>query len=123
MRELWFGSCRLDCEARTLVCRGREVHLAPKAFEVLRVLVDNRPRALSKAELLERVWPGVFVADDSLAKVVSQLRKAIGDDNAAPVIRTVRLRLCLHRLHPPGRRGSVRAGDRRRRVLDVLRRA
>jgi DNA-binding winged helix-turn-helix (wHTH) protein len=87
--KLWFGNCTLDIEARTLVRRGREVHLAPKAFEVLRVLVDSRPRALSKAELLERVWPGVFVADDSLAKVVSQLRKAIGDEDAAPVIRTV----------------------------------
>jgi DNA-binding winged helix-turn-helix (wHTH) protein len=87
--KLWFANCRLDCEARTLVCRGRDVHLAPKAFELLRVLVDNRPRALSKAELLERIWPGVFVADDSLAKVVSQLRKAIGDEDAAPVIRTV----------------------------------
>jgi DNA-binding winged helix-turn-helix (wHTH) protein len=87
--KLWFGNCRLDSEARTLVCRGREVHLAPKAFELLTVLVDNRPRALSKAELLERVWPGVFVADDSLAKVVSQLRKAIGDEDVALVIRTV----------------------------------
>lgn len=84
-----FGNCTLDSGARTLVCGGQEVHLAPKAFELLWVLVENRPRALSKAELVERVWPGVFVADDSLAKVVSQLRKSIGDVDASPIIRTL----------------------------------
>jgi DNA-binding winged helix-turn-helix (wHTH) protein len=87
--KLRFGDCALDSTARTLFHRGREVHLAPKAYEVLAVLVDGRPRALSKAELLGRVWPGVFVGDDSVAKVVSQLRKAIGDDDRAPIIRTV----------------------------------
>jgi DNA-binding winged helix-turn-helix (wHTH) protein len=84
-----FADCTLDSEARTLVRAGHEVHLAPKAFELLKVLVDHRPRALSKGELLERVWPGVFVSDASLAKVVSKIREAIGDDDSSPVIRTV----------------------------------
>jgi DNA-binding winged helix-turn-helix (wHTH) protein len=84
-----FADCTLDSEARTLVRRGREVHLAPKAFELLTVLVENRSRALTKTELLDRVWPGVFVSDASLAKVVSRIRQAIGDDDASAVIRTV----------------------------------
>ena len=87
--KLRFNQCLLDLEARTLACCGRDVHLAPKAFEVLKLLVENRPRALSKAELITRVWPEVFVADDSLAKVVSKLRTAIGDTDDAPVVRTV----------------------------------
>lgn len=85
-----FGDCLLDCVARRLVYRGDEAHLPPKAFELLKILVENRPRALSKAELAERVWPGVFVADDSLAKAVSKIRKAIGDaEDSRPVVRTV----------------------------------
>jgi DNA-binding winged helix-turn-helix (wHTH) protein len=84
-----FADCTLDDSARTLARRGRGVHLAPKAFELLHLLLEHRPRALSKAELLERVWPGVFVSDASLAKVVSQIRQAIGDDDASPAVRTV----------------------------------
>src|SRR2546422_9256486 len=63
-------------------------HLSPKAFELLVVLVERRGEAVSKAELLERVWPKVFVSDASLARVVTELRDAIGDD-AREMIRTV----------------------------------
>lgn len=87
--KLRFAGCTLDTDARTLVRDGAEVHLSPKAFELLSVLAENRPRALGKDDLLQRVWPGVFVSDDSLAKVVSQIRKAIGEDDASPVLRTV----------------------------------
>ena len=44
---------------------------------------------LSKTELIERVWPGVFVSDASLAKVVSRIRRAIGQVDDARIIRTV----------------------------------
>lgn len=85
-----FADCRLDLEARRLFRADREVHLSPKAFELLKVLVENRPRALSKSELLDRVWPGVFVSDVSLAKVVNQIRTRVGDDpREARVVRTV----------------------------------
>jgi DNA-binding winged helix-turn-helix (wHTH) protein len=84
-----FADCTLDVDARTLTRRGGDVHLSPKAFELLRLLVENRPRALSKAELLEQVWPGVFVSDASLSKTVSRLRAAIGDDDVSSLIRTV----------------------------------
>jgi DNA-binding winged helix-turn-helix (wHTH) protein len=84
-----FADCILDVDARRVVRNGGEVHLSPKAFELLQVLVQNRPRAVSKAELLDRVWPGVFVSDASLAKVVSKIREAIGHCDDAPVLRTV----------------------------------
>jgi DNA-binding winged helix-turn-helix (wHTH) protein len=74
-----FADCELDTDARRLVRGGREVHLSPKAFELLKVLVENRPRALSKQELLERIWPGVFVSDASLARSASEIRDAIAD--------------------------------------------
>ena len=86
---LQFGDCRLDLDGRTLVRGTVDQHLPPKAFEVLKVLVAARPRALSKAELFEHVWPGVFVSDASLARVVTQIRSAVGDCASKPtVIRT-----------------------------------
>jgi DNA-binding winged helix-turn-helix (wHTH) protein len=66
------------------------VHLSPKAFELLQVLVENRDRALSKAELLDRIWPDVFVSDMSLARVVTEVRQAVGDRaRRAEIVRTV----------------------------------
>jgi DNA-binding winged helix-turn-helix (wHTH) protein len=74
-----FADCELDTGARQLLRQSRAVHLSPKAFELLKTLVEERPRAVSKQELLERVWPGVFVSDASLARAVSEIRDAIGD--------------------------------------------
>lgn len=85
-----FADCRLDIDARRLFRGTREVHLSPKAFELLTLLVENRVRAVSKSELLERVWPGVFVSDASLARVISEIRDAVGDRaRRALIVRTV----------------------------------
>src|SRR5688500_16334993 len=84
-----FAECVLDTDARRLVCANQEVHLSPKEFELLKLLVESRPRALAKGELLERLWPGVFVSEASLAKVVSNNRDAVGHHEDAPLIRTV----------------------------------
>ena len=85
-----FGDCRLDVEARRIFRGTREVHLPPKAFELLKLLLENRPKALSKQELLDRVWPDVFVSDASLARVVNQIREGVGDDARRPrIVRTV----------------------------------
>jgi DNA-binding winged helix-turn-helix (wHTH) protein len=81
-----FLDCELDPGARLLLRRGEPVHLTPKALDLLLVLVAERPRAISKTELLERIWPGTFVTDASLARTVHEIRDAIGDLAA---IRTV----------------------------------
>jgi DNA-binding winged helix-turn-helix (wHTH) protein len=82
-----FLACVLDTEARSL--RRHDVHLTAKAFEVLALLVSERPRAVPKAELLEAVWPGTFVTDASLARTIHEIRAAIGDDKTGVAIRTV----------------------------------
>ena len=74
-----FADCDLDTDSRQLSRGPDEIHLSPKAFELLKVLVENRPRAVPKQELLERIWPGVFVSDASLARAVSEIRDGIGD--------------------------------------------
>src|SRR5690349_9318473 len=85
-----FGTCTLELESRRLLRGGRDVRLTRKAFELLRILVEHAPRALTKAELLEHLWPGTFVSDDALARLVSDLRVTIGDSARVPtLIRTV----------------------------------
>jgi DNA-binding winged helix-turn-helix (wHTH) protein len=87
---LRFGDVTYD-PARRLVLRGsRPVHLTPHAFRVLEVLLSSRPRALSKAEILEAVWPDTFVTEGSLSALMKDLRKALGEDARSPsFIRTV----------------------------------
>jgi hypothetical protein len=66
------------------------VHLAPKAFDLLLILVKNRPNAVSHEQLHAALWPGVHVSETSLAALVTQLRKALGDtSDDGHVIRTV----------------------------------
>jgi hypothetical protein len=67
-----------------------DIHLTPKAFELLAALLDGAPRVVSKRELHARLWPGGAVADATLVALIKQLRAALDDrDRAAPLIRTV----------------------------------
>jgi DNA-binding winged helix-turn-helix (wHTH) protein len=85
-----FGPFLLDEAQRTLTRSGVEVHLTPKAFDLLMVLVAEAPRVVSKNELHKRVWPGTFVSDATLVGVIKELRRAldVGDEKASS-IRTV----------------------------------
>jgi DNA-binding winged helix-turn-helix (wHTH) protein len=88
--KLQFGDSVLDTEARQVLRGGRDIHLSPKAFELLCLLVERRPTALSKADLHEHIWPATFVSDDSLAKLITEIRHGIGDDaRDARLVRTV----------------------------------
>jgi DNA-binding winged helix-turn-helix (wHTH) protein len=84
-----FGPLVLDRARRQLFRDETTVHLTPKAFDLLLLLVDAAPRVVSKRELHERLWPGTYVSDATLVGLVKELRRAL-DDRApgAPVIRT-----------------------------------
>jgi DNA-binding winged helix-turn-helix (wHTH) protein len=85
-----FGPYVLDQERRQLLRGDDVVHLSPKAFDLLSILVSHRPKALSKNELQNLLWPGTFVVEKNLANLVSEIRDAIGDDPSNPrFIRTV----------------------------------
>jgi DNA-binding winged helix-turn-helix (wHTH) protein len=85
-----FGSFVFDPASRELRSGGRLVSLSPKAFELLAVLLRERPRALSKAELRDRLWPDTFVGETSLPRVVGEVRRALGDrPERASFLRTV----------------------------------
>jgi TolB-like protein/Tfp pilus assembly protein PilF len=67
---------------------GTEVGLAPKPFDLLMVLARNAGRTMSKGALLDAIWPGVHVTEDSLFQAVREARRAIGDE-AGLVLRSV----------------------------------
>lgn len=84
-----FGPFTLDLDTRQLMREGREIHLTPKAFELLATLALDRPKVLSKAALQERLWPDTFVAEANLSNLVAEIREALGDRGRAPLwIRT-----------------------------------
>jgi DNA-binding winged helix-turn-helix (wHTH) protein len=74
-----FGPFTLDLDTRQLTQDTREIHLAPKAFELLAALVLDRPRVLSKAMLLKQLWPETFVEEANLSNLVAEIRDALGD--------------------------------------------
>jgi DNA-binding winged helix-turn-helix (wHTH) protein len=77
--QVRFGDFTIDMESRQLRRGDLERHLSPKAFEFLCLLLANRPRALSKAELHQRLWPTTFVSDATLNSVVAEVRAALGE--------------------------------------------
>jgi DNA-binding winged helix-turn-helix (wHTH) protein len=85
-----FGECEFDSGRRVLLRHGSAMPLSPKAFQLLEVLLDRRPEAIAKAELVKRLWPETFVSDASLHNLMTEIRAAIGDaPRAARYIRTV----------------------------------
>jgi DNA-binding winged helix-turn-helix (wHTH) protein len=85
-----FGDITLDSASRQLVRAGAPIHLSPKAFDLLCSLLEMRPSAVSKNQLFELIWPGTFVVEANLTVLVTELRRALGDDPHTPrFIRTV----------------------------------
>jgi DNA-binding winged helix-turn-helix (wHTH) protein/TolB-like protein/Tfp pilus assembly protein PilF len=74
-----FGPFRLDITKRLLLRDGTPIHLVPKAFDTLLVLVESHGGVIGKTELIERVWPDSFVEEINLTVYISMLRKILGD--------------------------------------------
>ena len=83
--KIWrFATFCLNVSERTLQCSGKPLSLSPKAWEVLRVLVEYRGCVVEKQMLMDEVWPGTFVEENSLAFNISVLRKVLGENAMAP---------------------------------------
>jgi adenylate cyclase len=83
-----FEGYTLDFARSSLRTADHKVQLRPKAFEVLRYLVENADRLVTKEELIKAIWPNVIVTDEALSHCVSEIRQAIGDSTQA-IIATV----------------------------------
>jgi hypothetical protein len=79
-----FGNLQLDTESRALTRDGRPVAISPKAFKLLQVLLEERPRAIPKAELHRRLWPDTVVSEVNLPTLIAEIRQAIGDGARRP---------------------------------------
>jgi DNA-binding winged helix-turn-helix (wHTH) protein len=88
--ELRFADCVVDTEQRQVFRSGRAVALSPKAYHLLLLLLEARPRALAKEKLYLQLWPDTFVVGANLANLVGEIRAALGDSPRRPrFIRTL----------------------------------
>jgi len=122
-----FGPFLLDGPRRQLLRARTPLHLTPKAFDLLSILVAQSPHVVSKRELHHALWPDTFVSDASLTGLIKELRRVLHDDGLnVPVIRTVHrigyacglevernthVRHASHWLVLHGRRVFLRDGD------------
>jgi DNA-binding winged helix-turn-helix (wHTH) protein len=79
-----FGQIRFDLNRRQLLREGREYPLQPKALDLLRVLIEARPRVLNKAEIMDLVWPDSYVAEANVAILIGEIRAALADSARQP---------------------------------------
>ena len=100
-----FSDVRVDGDARQ-ICRGSQiVHLPRKAFDLLLLLLERRPNAVSKEQIHEHLWPDTYVSESSVQALVSDIRQAIGDDG--------RRRVMLRTVHGVGYAFSMDAVEER----------
>ena len=100
--QVRFGDFVVNTDTRELLRGTEPVHLSPKAFRLLEILLEIRPKALSKAILQERLWPETFVVEANLSNLVGEVRAALDDNPRRPrFIRTVhRFGYAFHESRP-----------------------
>lgn len=85
-----FADVALDIEKRELTRAGAAVELQPKVFDLLRFLIENRARLVTRQELLDAVWDGTIVGDAAISRAIKEVRRAVGDDGEAQrIIKTM----------------------------------
>jgi adenylate cyclase len=81
-----FEGFTLDVTRGSLRTGDRDVALRRKSFDLLRYLLENPDRLVTKDELLKAIWPNVVVTDESLTQCVSEIRQAIGDSRQTTIV-------------------------------------
>ncbi len=88
--RLQFDDLIFDSETRQVWTGKKDIRLSPKAFDLLALLIARRPKAVSKGDIREHLWPGTFVSDSNLPSLMSEIRDAIGDHRRKPgLLRTL----------------------------------
>jgi DNA-binding winged helix-turn-helix (wHTH) protein len=124
-RVLQFGRCQLLADEYELRRDGKPVRLGGRAFEILVMLAGSPGRLITKDEILERIWPGMVVEENTLQVHICALRKALGPDRA--VLKTVSGRgyrfvaraSTVARAQPPGEAPLVLVLDGCEHVIDA----
>ena len=79
-----FGSFQIDPRTWLLTSANEPIELSPRLVEILAFIVERQGSIVTKDELLERFWPDVHVSDNTLARAIADIRKALGEDASAP---------------------------------------
>src|SRR5258708_7573433 len=79
-----FRSFRLDPVNQCLWHGGNRVALTPKAFDMLRYLVEHPGRLVTQDEILEALWPETYVNPEIIKKYILEIRKGLGDRHDKP---------------------------------------
>ena len=105
-----FGDYMLDTQRLELHHAGEPIKLRRKVFQVLVYLLAHRDRVVPKQELLEQLWPGQFVGEETLTSCIKTLRRALGERGRTPRF--------LRTLHGQGYRfvGAVEVGSTSQRT-------
>jgi DNA-binding winged helix-turn-helix (wHTH) protein len=74
-----FAQFTIDSDTRQLLGDGREIHLSPKAFDLLCALIETRPKVVEKGDLHARIWPDTHVVEANLNVLIGEIRRALGD--------------------------------------------
>jgi len=83
-RVVSFGPFQLDPVRRMLSINGAPVAISSRAFDILRMLIELRDRVVAKDEIMDRVWPGMFVEENNLAVQISALRRILSVEDGGP---------------------------------------
>lgn len=126
-RQMLFDAFRLDLEDMSLWKDGARVALTPKAFAVLRHLVQHPTTLVTKEDLFAAVWPETVVSDATLTSCVKEIRRVLGDYSHAPrFIETVHKRgfrflLPIHTAPPsvPPSTFHISSSETQRLALDL----
>ncbi len=85
-----FGPFTIDSAARRLRRDGVDLHLSPKGFDLLCLLIEERPKVIDKTALQARIWPDTYVVEGNLNVLIGEIRRTLGDNPRQPTfIRTV----------------------------------
>lgn len=79
-----FDEFVLDARERTLRRAGEQIALTPKAFLLLKTLIENHGRLVTKSDLMQKVWPDSFVEESNLSVTINTIRNALGDQRGRP---------------------------------------
>ncbi len=107
MASYQFGPFELDVDAHLLTRSEEPVPLKPKVFLLLRHLVENPGRLISREELMDRLWPHQAIPDSNLTQSIYELRQALGDKRGpGQYVETVARRGFRFRIETPHRSGG-----------------
>jgi DNA-binding winged helix-turn-helix (wHTH) protein len=88
--RLEFADVIFDSDTRELLRDRQPIPLSPKAFQLLEILIESRPKALTKSTLHDRLWPNTLVVEANLSNLIGEVRRALDDDPRGPrFVRTV----------------------------------